>query len=33
MNNLMWVWFNDELREWVLLSEGNQYQCLGGTVE
>ena len=33
MNNLMWAWFNEELRKWVLLSEGYQYQCLGGVVE
>ncbi|MCY4438327.1 MAG: hypothetical protein OXE05_13475 [Chloroflexi bacterium] len=32
-NSLMWAWFSDELREWVLLSDGYQYQCLGGTVE
>ena len=33
MNNVMWAWFNDELREWVLLSDNYQYQCLGGVVE
>ena len=33
MNNVMWAWFNDELREFVLLSEGYQNQCLGGVVE
>ncbi len=33
MNNVMWAWFNDNLREWVLLSESYQYQCLGGVVE
>lgn len=33
INNLMWAWFNDNLREWVLLSESYQYQCLGGVVE
>ena len=33
MNNLMRAWARRELREWVLLSEGYQYQCLGGTVE
>ena len=33
MNNIMWAWFNDELREFVLLSESYQGQCLGGVVE
>lgn len=33
MNDLMRAWFNDELREWVLLSDSYQYQCLGGVVE
>ena len=32
MNNLMWELANQRLREWVLLSEGYQYQCLGGVV-
>ncbi len=32
-NALMQAWLNDRLTEWVLLSEGYQYQCLGGVVE
>ena len=31
-NALMWAWLNDGLREYVLLSEGYQEQCLGGVV-
>lgn len=31
-NNLMQAWLNRGLREWVLLSEGYQEQCLGGVV-
>ena len=31
-NNLMRAWFNRKLREWVLLSEDYQRQCLGGVV-
>ena len=33
MNDLMRAWLNDELREWVLLSDSYQNQCLGGVVE
>ena len=32
-NALMRAWLNGDLREWVLLSEAYQHQCLGGTVE
>ena len=33
LNSLVSAWFNQNIREWVLLSEGYQYQCLGGVVE
>ena len=31
-NGLTWAWLNRGLKEWVLLSEGYQEQCLGGVV-
>ena len=33
LNGLVSAWFNQSIKEWVLLSEGYQNQCLGGVVE
>lgn len=31
-NGLLYAWLNDGMKEWVLLSEGYQEQCLGGVL-